>query len=121
MFVSEESCPFCAAERWPLTVALSHFGTWSQLGVTKSAATDVYPDTATLSFRTARYHSTQLTLRTTELADNAGPCCRPPPRWTASSSAGTTCRPTSTAPTSPARSPSSTLEALLTRLRDNVS
>ena len=72
MFVSEESCPFCAAERWPLTVALSHFGTWSQLGVTKSAATDVYPDTATLSFRTAGYHSSQLTLRTTELADNAG-------------------------------------------------
>ena len=71
-FVSEESCPFCAAERWPLTVALSHFGTWSQLGLTKSAATDVYPDTATLSFRTAGYHSTQLTLRTTELADNAG-------------------------------------------------
>ena len=72
VFVSEESCPFCAAERWPLTVALSHFGTWSQLGLTQSAATDVYPDTATLSFRTAGYHSTQLTLRTTELADNAG-------------------------------------------------
>ena len=30
------------------------------------------PDTATLSFRTARYRSTELTLRTTELADNAG-------------------------------------------------
>jgi Domain of unknown function (DUF929) len=72
VFVSEESCPFCAAERWPLTVALSQFGTWSQLGVTKSAATDIYPDTATLSFRTAGYHSTQLTLRTTELSDNAG-------------------------------------------------
>ena len=28
VFVSEESCPFCAAERWALTVALSHFGTW---------------------------------------------------------------------------------------------
>ena len=64
--------PFCAAERWPLAVALAHFGDWSQLGVTKSAATDVYPDTATLSFRTVRYSSTQLTLRTTELTDNAG-------------------------------------------------
>ena len=51
VFVSEESCPFCAAERWPLAVALSHFGTWSQLGITQSAATDVYPGTATLSFR----------------------------------------------------------------------
>jgi len=78
VFVSEESCPFCAAERWPLTVALSHFGTWSQLGVTKSAASDIYPNTATLSFRTARYHSTQLTLRTTELADDAGHALQAP-------------------------------------------
>jgi hypothetical protein len=72
VFVSEESCPFCAAERWSLAVALSHFGTWNHLGVTASAATDVFPNTATLSFRTARYQSTRLTLRTTELTDNAG-------------------------------------------------
>jgi hypothetical protein len=72
VFVSEESCPFCAAERWSLAVALSRFGTWNQLGVTRSVATDVFPNTATLSFRTARYQSTQLTLRTTELTDNAG-------------------------------------------------
>jgi hypothetical protein len=72
VFVSEESCPFCAAERWALAVALSHFGTWSHLGSTTSSATDVYPNTATLSFRTAVYRSTDLTLRTTELADNAG-------------------------------------------------
>ena len=45
VFVSEESCPFCAAERWSLTVALSHFGTWSHLGSTTSSATDVYPST----------------------------------------------------------------------------
>jgi Domain of unknown function (DUF929) len=72
VFVSEESCPFCAAERWPLAVALSHFGTWSQLGTTRSAASDIYPGTATLSFRDAQYHSAELTLRATELADNAG-------------------------------------------------
>jgi hypothetical protein len=72
VFVSEESCPFCAAERWPLTVALSHFGTWSQLGITKSSATDAYPNTATLSFRAARYRSAELALRSTELTDNAG-------------------------------------------------
>jgi hypothetical protein len=72
VFVSEESCPFCAAERWPVAVALSHFGTLSDLGTTSSSATDVYPDTATLSFRTVRYQSAELTLRTTELADNAG-------------------------------------------------
>ena len=72
VFVSEESCPFRAAERWSLAVALSHFGTWSHLGFTTSSAADVYPSTAMLSFRTTAYHSTELTLRTTELADNAG-------------------------------------------------
>ena len=72
VFVSEESCPFCAAERWALTVALSQFGTWSQLGITKSSATDIYPNTATLSFRTARYRSAGLALNTTELTDNVG-------------------------------------------------
>ena len=72
VFVSEESCPFCAAERWPLVVALSHFGTWSNLGSTKSSATDVYPNTATFSFRTAHFRSAEITLRTTELADNVG-------------------------------------------------
>jgi Domain of unknown function (DUF929) len=72
VFVSEESCPFCAAERWPLAVALSHFGIWSNLGTTHSAVNDVYPHTATLSFRSARFTSPHLTLRTTELADSAG-------------------------------------------------
>jgi hypothetical protein len=72
VFVSEESCPFCAAERWPLAVALSHFGTWSHLGSTRSSATDVFPNTATLSFRSTSYRSPDLTLRTTELADNRG-------------------------------------------------
>ncbi len=71
-FVSEESCPFCAAERWSLTVALSHFGTWDHLGVTRSAATDIFPNTATLLFRSAQYHSSQVSLHTTELTDNAG-------------------------------------------------
>jgi hypothetical protein len=77
VFVSEESCPFCAAERWAVTVALSHFGTWSQLGITRSSATDVYPNTATLSFRAARYRSAELALSTTELTDNVGQPLQP--------------------------------------------
>ena len=77
VFVGEESCPFCAAERWPLIVALSHFGVFTNLGTTTSSASDVDPNTATFSFRTASYHSTQLTLRTTELANNAGQPLQP--------------------------------------------
>jgi Domain of unknown function (DUF929) len=72
VFVSEESCPFCAAERWPVVIALSHFGTWGHLGATTSSSTDVYPNTATFSFRHASYTSPYLALRTTELTDNAG-------------------------------------------------
>jgi hypothetical protein len=72
VFVSEESCPFCAAERWPVVIALSHFGTWSNLGGTTSSSTDVYPSTATFSFRHATYTSPYLALRTTELTDNLG-------------------------------------------------
>ena len=70
--MSEESCPFCAAERWAVVIALSHFGTWSHLGATTSSSTDVYPSTATFSFRNATYRSPYLALRTTELADNVG-------------------------------------------------
>ena len=106
--VSEESCPFCAAERWPLAVALAHFGTWSHLGSTTSSATDIYPNTATLSFRTAQYSSAELTLRTTELADNTGRPLQAQTRWTPSSSTATTCPRTSTASTSPGPSRSST-------------
>jgi hypothetical protein len=72
VFVSEESCPFCAAERWPVVIALSHFGTWAHLGATTSSSTDVYPSTSTFSFRDATYSSPYVTLRTTELTDNAG-------------------------------------------------
>jgi Domain of unknown function (DUF929) len=72
VFVSEESCPFCAAERWPVVIALSHFGTWRHLGSTTSSSTDIYPSTATFSFRNATLTSQVLAVRTTELADNVG-------------------------------------------------
>jgi hypothetical protein len=72
VFVSEESCPFCAAERWPVVIALSHFGTWGHLGATTSSSTDVFPSTATFSFRHATYTSRYLALRSTELTDNTG-------------------------------------------------
>ena len=70
--MSEESCPFCAAERWPVVIALSHFGTWHHLGATTSSSTDVYPSTATFSFRNATFDSPTIAVRTTELANNAG-------------------------------------------------
>jgi Domain of unknown function (DUF929) len=78
VFVSEESCPFCAAERWPVVIALSHFGTWHHLGSTTSSPTDIYPSTATFSFRDTTFTSRHLAVRTTELANNAGRPLQPP-------------------------------------------
>jgi hypothetical protein len=60
LYVGAEYCPFCAAQRWPVVVALSRFGTWTGLGQTTSASDDVHPDTATLSFHGATYTSDYL-------------------------------------------------------------
>lgn len=57
LYIGAEFCPFCAAERWPVAVALSRFGTFSNLGTTHSAGDDVYPNTPTLSFHGATYTS----------------------------------------------------------------
>jgi thiol-disulfide isomerase/thioredoxin len=54
LYVGAEWCPYCAAERWAMAVALSRFGTFSPLKGIHSSSTDVYPNTATLTF----YHST---------------------------------------------------------------
>jgi thiol-disulfide isomerase/thioredoxin len=52
-YYGAEYCPYCAAERWPMIVALSRFGTFSDLSQITSSSTDVYPSTHTFSF----YHS----------------------------------------------------------------
>jgi thiol-disulfide isomerase/thioredoxin len=55
LYVGAEFCPYCAAERWPLAVALARFGTFAHLGLTESAPSPEYfPLTPTLTF----FHST---------------------------------------------------------------
>ncbi len=51
-------CPFCALGNWPLQVALSQFGTFTQLGGPQSSSlTDVFPGLRSWSFTGARYVS----------------------------------------------------------------
>jgi len=57
LYVGAEYCPYCAAERWAMVVALSRFGTFSNLKLIKSSGTDVYPNTPTLSFYKSGYTS----------------------------------------------------------------
>lgn len=56
-YLGGEFCPFCAAERWSMVVALSRFGTFANLRQTSSSSTDVYPNTPTFSFYKSSYAS----------------------------------------------------------------
>src|ERR1022692_1312734 len=60
VFVGAQYCPYCAAERWALAVALSRFGAFSGLQLIRSSSTEVYPNTATLSFYRSSYSSKRL-------------------------------------------------------------
>jgi hypothetical protein len=70
LYVGAEYCPYCAAERWSVAVALARFGTFTGLGQTSSSPSDVYPDTATLSFHGVTYRSDYLSLTAKELQSN---------------------------------------------------
>jgi hypothetical protein len=59
-YYGAEFCPYCAAERWALIVALSRFGSFSHLSQTTSSSTDAYPSTHTFSFAGSSYTSQYL-------------------------------------------------------------
>ncbi len=70
-------CPYCALGNWPLQVALSQFGTFTQLGGPQSSSpADVYPGLKSWSFTGARYVSKYFKLDAFELSQNSS---RPPP------------------------------------------
>ena len=60
LYIGAEYCPYCAAMRWPMAVALSRFGTLTPLHGIHSSSKDVYPSTATLTFYKSGYHSNYL-------------------------------------------------------------
>ena len=72
LYVGAEYCPFCAAERWPLIVALSRFGTFDNLGATSSSATDTFPNTQTFSFHGSTYTSDFIAFDGVETQTNTG-------------------------------------------------
>jgi hypothetical protein len=67
LYIGADYCPFCASEQWPIVVALSRFGRFSGLSESRSSASDVYPDTATLRFYRARYTSRYLRFTAVDL------------------------------------------------------
>lgn len=72
MMFGEDSCPYCAFERWGVVVALSRFGTFSDLHVTSSSSSDYFPNTETFSFYGSTYTSAYVDFQGIEVADRDG-------------------------------------------------
>ncbi len=70
LYYGAEYCPYCAAERWAMTAALSRFGTWSNLQITASSHTDVNPETHTFSYHGATFTSPYLAFKGVEQYTN---------------------------------------------------
>jgi Domain of unknown function (DUF929) len=67
LFIGAEYCPYCAAERWAIAVALSRFGTFTTpLHGIHSSSSDVDPNTPTLTFYKSGYSSPYLTFTPVE-------------------------------------------------------
>jgi hypothetical protein len=79
LYIGAEYCPYCAAMRWSMAVALSRFGTLSTPwhGI-HSSSSDVFPNTATLTFYKSGYNSSHLTFTPVEnLTVTKGPLQNP--------------------------------------------
>ncbi len=76
LYVGAEFCPYCAAERWAMIVALSRFGTFNGLATVHSAVSnggggaEPDPDTPTWTFLHATYSSPYLTFTPVEETTN---------------------------------------------------
>jgi hypothetical protein len=69
LFIGAEFCPYCAAERWSMGVALSRFGTLNGYDTVSSSADDVDPSTHSLDFDKYHYTSKYLTFTAVENED----------------------------------------------------
>jgi hypothetical protein len=70
LYIGAEFCPYCAAERWAMVVALSKFGNFSGIEYMQSAAGDIVANgLSTLSFRNANYSSPYIAFVSVENED----------------------------------------------------
>jgi hypothetical protein len=68
LYIGAEFCPICATERWPMMVALSHFGTFSNVSQTSSAALD--GNIPTLSYYGSSFDSPDMVFTPVETTTN---------------------------------------------------
>jgi hypothetical protein len=70
LYVGAEYCPYCAAQRWAMVVALSRFGTFSGLHTVHSSSSDAYANTPTWTFYKSSYTSKYLSFTPVETLSN---------------------------------------------------
>ncbi len=74
LYAGAEYCPFCAAERWSMIMALNRFGSFSGLKQTLSGdAPESFPDTPTFTFVDAKYTSKYISFSSVEGQGRGGP------------------------------------------------
>lgn len=66
-YAGGEFCPFCAADRWSLIMALSRFGSFSGIETNASSTSDIYPGTPTFTFVKSSYTSPYLVFDAKEI------------------------------------------------------
>jgi len=72
-YYGAEYCPYCAGERWSMVVALSRFGSFSNLHLTMSDSNpNDIPNTHTFSFYTSSYSSAYVDFAPVESEDRNG-------------------------------------------------
>ena len=75
-FYGAEFAPYAAAERWPLVLALSRFGTFNKIGVMQSSASTAFADLSTFTFWNVAYSSRWLVLEPVERYSSLNPTGR---------------------------------------------
>jgi len=72
LYLGTEWCPFCAAERWSLVMALSKFGTFGPLRGTTSSSADTNASSPTFTFYHADFTSKYIAFVAIEEQTNTG-------------------------------------------------
>jgi hypothetical protein len=72
-FYGAEFAPYAAAERWPLVLALSRFGTFRRLGLTQSSGTSAFANVSTFTFYDTHYTSKYVILEPIERYSSLNP------------------------------------------------
>ena len=72
LYVGAEFCPYCAASRWAMILALMRFGNFTGIKYSASSSTDVYPNTPTFSFVNSTFTSSYLSFNAFETETRTG-------------------------------------------------